>query len=222
MFAKCLSSATFSHSSQPKLLLISAFVSVLAACSSGGDDSSAGAGNENEEPTVEGEMAIDMEAGTVGTEPEPVVMSDPFIDPNDVVPEPADGSIADTLLFRSDFSILLQLIEDADLATALQGDNNGLGWTLFAPSDSEFNNDPAFSSMTDEERAQLLRLHVFPGTLLLADFVAGSLNMQEGSALVELDEQGVVTVGAARIVARDRQFNNGVIHFVNAVLQPEQ
>ncbi len=143
----------------------------------------------------------------------------PEVDPNTEVPDPISDSIADTLRENMDYGTLLNLIEDADLAEALQDDNAGLGWTLFAPSDESFND--VLESLSSEQTKSLVRNHLYSGRIASNELVPGTLVMTEGTVAVVANGDGTVTVGGARIVARDRIFSNGIIHFVDAVLQSQ-
>ena len=127
--------------------------------------------------------------------------------------------MADFLRENMDYGTVLRLIEDADLVNDLQGDNMGMGWTLFAPSDERFVNE-AFETMTQEQKVTLIKLHLYSGTLEYSELIPGPLNMIEGSVDVVSNQNGMPTVGGSTIVARDRVVANGVIHFVNAVLTP--
>jgi len=141
----------------------------------------------------------------------------PFVDPNDNIPPPTTDDIATTLLERSDYSILLLLVERAGLTELLQNDNDGSGWTLFAPSDIAFSLGEDISTLTSEQSRELVELHLFSGTLSTSGMQQGVLNMLSGSVDLEFTDTGIV-VGGARIVGRDRVVGNGIIHFVDSVL----
>ncbi|MFK7852601.1 MAG: fasciclin domain-containing protein [Granulosicoccus sp.] len=141
----------------------------------------------------------------------------PFIDPNDNIPPPTTEDIANTLLERSDYSTLLLLVERAGLTELLQNDNDGNGWTLFAPSDIAFSVGEDISTLTSEQSRELVELHLFPGTLSTSGMQQGVLNMSSGAVDLEFTDTGIV-VGGARIVGRDRVVGNGIIHFVDSVL----
>ena len=142
----------------------------------------------------------------------------PVVDPNDVVPPPSEDTIAGTLLVRSDYSTLLMLIEEADLADALNGDNSGNGWTLFAFTDIAYAN-AGLLSLTDEQNDALVRGHLHPGRLPFSDIQPGVLTMTQGSVEVTQNADGTILIGGATVVARDRVFSNGIIHFVDSVLE---
>ena len=145
----------------------------------------------------------------------------PVVDPNEEIPDPSPDSISDTLLLRSENSVLLMLIENANLAEELGGDNDGDGWTLFAFSDVAYDNEN-IQTVTDEQSASLVRGHLYEGRLRYEDMRPGLLQMLEGSVEVMQNDDGTLSVGGASVVARDREFSNGIIHFVDSVLDPFQ
>lgn len=145
----------------------------------------------------------------------------PAVDPNLEVPDLNPENIANALRDNVDYGTLLNLIEDADLAEALQNDNGGVGWTLFAPRDEAFANE-AFESLSGAQMNLLVRNHLYSGRLASDELLQASpLEMTEGTVDVGENADGSITVGGARIVARDRNFDNGIIHFVDAVLQSQ-
>ena len=146
-------------------------------------------------------------------------MQAPIVNPNDAIPPPSPDNIADSLLMRMDFQTLLRLVEESDLVEALQGDNGGLGWTLFAPSDIAFEN-AGIDNLTPEQLDALVRNHLHSGQLSTAELMAGALQMTVGSVEVVRNPDGSITVGGATIIAGDRVQSNGVFHFVDAVLEP--
>ncbi len=162
----------------------------------------------------------DSSSGDGSADGSPITPMMPVINPNEVVPEPMGESIADRIFGDVEYGTLLNLIEDADLAEALQNDNGGVGWTLFAPSDRAFSND-AFEGLSRAEMVTVLGNHLFSGRLPFSELSPGPLVMTEGVVEVVQSPDGDTTIGGARVVARDRNFNNGTIHFVDVVLQAQ-
>ena len=142
----------------------------------------------------------------------------PVVNPNDVVPAPSEDTIAEALLVRSDYSLLLMFIEQADLADALNEDNSGNGFTLFAFTDEAYAN-AGFMTVTDEQNDALVRGHLHLGRLPFSDIQPGVLAMIQGSVEVTENADGTILIGGATVVARDRVFSNGIIHFVDSVLE---
>lgn len=120
----------------------------------------------------------------------------------------------------SDFSILVQAIEDAGLVAALEGTGP---FTVFAPTNDAFNNlpDGTLESLTPEQLAEILQFHVVEGSIASGDLAATqdvpSLLGEE--LLVEADG-GVVVNGYANVETADIEASNGIIHAVDAVLLP--
>ncbi len=142
-------------------------------------------------------------------------------DPNDNIPPPTTADIASLLLEQSDFSTLLLLIEQAGMTELLQQDNEGLGWTLFAPSDEAFARGELDVFQLDMEGAtRMVQRHLYPGRLTTAEMVEGELAMSAGSVDIVRDAETGLSVGGATIVGRDRQAGNGIIHYVDRRLLP--
>lgn len=176
--------------------LLAATVSVaLASCSSGGDS--------------------DSDSGS----------EVPFSDPNENIPDIVDATIAEQLLGdQFVFSTLVERLQQADLVDALSDDNNGEGWTVFAPENAVFGSDPVFQNLTLAQQIEAVEGHVASGTFLSTDLIPGqAITMQDGSqAFIELAPDGMnVTVGGASITSRDRRVNNGVIHRVGTLITTE-
>lgn len=142
-------------------------------------------------------------------------------DPNENIPPPTTTDISTLLLEQSDYSTLLLLIEQAGMTELLQQDNDGKGWTLFAPSDDAFSRGELDVFALDEAGAQrLVQRHLYSGRLMTADMVEGELAMFEGSVDVVRDPETGLSVGGATIIGRDRQVGNGIMHYVDRRLLP--
>ena len=191
-------------------LLVAASISTITACS----DSDSSAAIDGDNVNIDDDAITDDNANTDDGNNNFV----PVVDPNDVVPEPSEESIINSLLDNVDFGTLLGLVLQADLADTLDNNNGGNGWTLFAFSDNASGADEVFGLTGDEANA-LVGGHLFSGRLLLEDIQPGGLTMTRGSVNVTVNDDGTISVGGARIVARDREFSNGVIHFVDSVLE---
>ena len=119
---------------------------------------------------------------------------------------------------------LVAAAADAGLAETLRTDNDGQGFTVFAPTDAAFQALEADPSLS---LADILLFHVrsgeAPSSLL---FDGRSLETLEGGSLgVEVDaSDGTVTVGGQRnraeVVVRDVRSSNGIVHVIDAVLLP--
>lgn len=193
--------------SVPVAVFLAASTIFLSACS----DSGGGSAGMQAEPAS-------AESSGTGAENDNKVFAD-AVDPNEAIPAASAESIADALLENPAYGTLLGLIQKADLASDLTQDNGGIGWTVFAPSDTAFGNHASFESLTALEKNELVKNHVYSGRLTTADLVPGNLSMTAGSVAVEQANDGKLTVGGARIVAGNREFSNGFVHFIDAVFQ---
>jgi transforming growth factor-beta-induced protein len=121
------------------------------------------------------------------------------------------------------FDALAEAVAAAGLVDALRGDNDGAGFTVFAPTDAAF---AALGTVPSDPAAlaQVLLYHVVPGTALSGSLSNGqTLTTLEGGTLTVSLGNGVTLQGAqnaARVIATDVRAANGVIHAIDAVLTP--
>ena len=106
-------------------ILIAASISTLAACS----DSDSSIATDSDIVNISNDA--NTGANTGANTDDGVITIAPVVDPNDVVPEPSEESIINSLLDNVDFGTLLGLVLQADLADTLDNNNGGNGWTLF-------------------------------------------------------------------------------------------
>jgi uncharacterized surface protein with fasciclin (FAS1) repeats len=141
---------------------------------------------------------------------------------------PADKNIVQTAQSLPQFSILVEAVVAANLATTLSGTGP---FTVFAPTDTAF---AALLTELGVTKAQLLAntalltkvltYHVVPGRVLKADVpVATPIATVQGetftvsSALVITDQRA----RTATIAATDVLTSNGVIHVIDKVILPK-
>lgn len=124
------------------------------------------------------------------------------------------------------FSLLRQLVEDADLVGALTGPGPV---TLFAPTDTAFDALPADAvAQLRSDPNLLVRVlghHLVEAELVVASMAAGALATVAGDQLdVTIDPAGAADalprVGGATIVEPDVLARNGVVHAIDALLLP--
>lgn len=132
--------------------------------------------------------------------------------------------IVDTAVSAGSFKTLAAALQAAGLVETLKGDGP---FTVFAPTDAAFAKLPAGtlqSLLKPENKAKLaaiLTYHVVPGRVLAAEVTGmSSAPTVNGKALAIRSEQGIVTVGGARISKTDILCSNGVIHVIDTVLLP--
>lgn len=131
------------------------------------------------------------------------------------------ATVAAVLGGNPQFSLLDQLVRDAEIGEALTGADPV---TLFAPTNEAFDElsaDAVAQLRSNPELVErVLAHHVVAGRLLVADLVTGSLATAAGDEL-EIDADGASpVVGGASIVEPDVLAANGVVHAVDALLLP--
>ena len=133
-------------------------------------------------------------------------------------------TVVDIALSSDDFSILVSLLQKADLVGALQGEGP---FTVFAPTNAAFEaalkalNVSASDLMNQPDLSKILLYHVVSGKVMSTDLSNGlqapTLN---GESLV-FDLSSGVNVNKSAVIAADLVAGNGVVHVVDAVLIPE-
>jgi len=129
--------------------------------------------------------------------------------------------IVETAIATNSFSTLVDLLDAADLVDTLKSDGP---FTVFAPLNTAFPSGDAleaFKMATDlETLASILTFHVVPGEIMAADLAEGvTVTTVEGTNLT-FSVVGGPQVNNANIVATDIQTSNGIIHVLDAMLDP--
>ncbi|RZL40109.1 MAG: fasciclin domain-containing protein [Rubrivivax sp.] len=140
---------------------------------------------------------------------------------------PANKTIVETAQALPDFSILVEAVVAADLATTLSGTGP---FTVFAPTNAAFAKLLTELGVTKAQLladkallTQVLTYHVVPGRVLKADVPVGTpiTTVQGGTFTVDgtlaiTDRRG----RKAAITATDVLARNGVIHVIDTVILP--
>lgn len=142
---------------------------------------------------------------------------------------PQNNSIAAIASRTSQFSVLVDALERADLVTTLDGSGS---FTVFAPTNTAFSNflsANGFASLNDVPVATLREIllnHVVEGTNLSSNLSTGYVKtLGKGSASTSNTLSMYVNVstsvmlnGVSTVTTADIMADNGVIHEVNAVI----
>ena len=144
--------------------------------------------------------------------------------PAAATPPVPQKDIVDTAVAAGSFKTLAAALQAAGLVETLKGAGP---FTVFAPTDAAFAKLPAGTVenlLKPENKAKLtavLMYHVVPGRVLAAQ-VGGmtSAPTANGQALAISSENGIVTVGGARVTKTDILCSNGVIHVIDTVMLP--
>lgn len=122
-------------------------------------------------------------------------------------------------------STLIKGLKAADLEEIL----NGIGpFTIFAPVNFAFSKLAPADSFEDMIRdgnktriSDIISYHVIAGKKMLRDFINGQkLKTINGKDVAITVKDGEVHINGARILAKDRQGSNGIVHSVDAVNIP--
>lgn len=134
-------------------------------------------------------------------------------------------------------STILQLTNaDRNLSTLIKGLRasnleetlNGMGpFTILAPVNLAFGNltpPDTFESLLKQgnnKLSEILTYHVLTGKKLVKDFKNGEkLKTVNGKELAVTVKDGEVRINGAKILSRDRQGSNGVVHSIDTVNLP--
>ena len=145
-------------------------------------------------------------------------------------PPPVDN-IVETLIANGSFNTLVAAIQAAELEDDLSGSGP---FTVFAPTDDAFDLlpegtlDSLLEPANKDTLIDLLTYHVFNGSVLASDAIAldgQSVAMLNGKAMsIDLETDDLVLnlggIRPATVILTDVLCSNGVIHGIDAVLDP--
>jgi uncharacterized surface protein with fasciclin (FAS1) repeats len=143
---------------------------------------------------------------------------------------PADAgrqSVADVVATSPRLRTVARLLEASGLGETLA--DTSTAYTLFAPSDEAFaalGDDAVAALEADPEAARAALLaHALPTRMLSVDvFPDLSIQTMGGTELAFLDRDGGLAVRSgvttAQVTDADLDADNGVVHIIDAVLQP--
>lgn len=136
---------------------------------------------------------------------------------------PFPGTITDALSAHPYFSTLVGAVVGADLAGTLASDNNGNGYTVFAPTNAAFASlGVDLSALTTQQLTDVLLYHVVSGAVP-AETVVGlssATTLQGGDVSISIENGKVLLDGKATVIRADWHTSNGVIHVIDDVLLP--
>ena len=133
------------------------------------------------------------------------------------------ATVVDIALSNGDFSMLVSLLQKADLVGALQGEGP---FTVFAPTNAAFEkllaalNISASDLMNQPDLAKVLLYHVVSGNVMSTDLSDGLKAPTLNGESVEFDLSSGVMVNQSNVVSADIKAGNGVVHVIDTVLVP--
>ena len=141
-----------------------------------------------------------------------------------LVPTIAFANIINQLNETGKFTKLNETLAKSGLNRDLEGDGP---FTIFAPLDDAFAAISAqtyYSLLREENKEKLLNIlgrHVFSKKITSSE-VKGEIKIKaiNGEEITIKKVNGIVYINEAEVVTADIEAPNGVIHFINRVLQP--
>ena len=141
-----------------------------------------------------------------------------------IIPSITFGNVIDKLNETGKFTKLNETLMKSGLSENLKGKGP---FTVFAPLDDAF---AAISAQTyygllrEENKDKLVNIlgrHVFSKKIPSSE-VAGEIKLKaiNGEEITIKKVNGIVYINEAEVVTADIEASNGVIHFINRVLQP--
>jgi uncharacterized surface protein with fasciclin (FAS1) repeats len=177
-------------------------------------------------PFILGGLAVVLLLGVVvtimtlsGGDPAPTTTTSPTTTASTTTQLSAELTVADLLPLDRQFTTLLEVVGDGQVAELLADDGE---LTFFAPS-SEALVDAAVPEGQDARDAWL-RQHLVQGVLStrdLADLDGATVTTLSGDELgVQIGEDRSITVGGATVTKRGIAASNGVIYVVDGPVSP--
>jgi uncharacterized surface protein with fasciclin (FAS1) repeats len=133
------------------------------------------------------------------------------------------GTLVDAVSAYPAFDTLVSAVSGAELVDALQGSNEGNGFTLFAPTNSAFAAlGIELSTLDKTALSSVLLYHVVSGSVDASTVVGlTSAPTLEGSNIaISVAGGGVKLDSDVNVVRTDLRASNGIIHVVDGVLTP--
>lgn len=133
-------------------------------------------------------------------------------------------NLVDSVDSLGSFTVLRKALDVAGLTNVLSGSGP---YTIFAPNDAAFGKLPNGTLedwLKPENKAELvsvLKYHVLPGRASAAD--VGTMShprMMQGQSAAITMEGNKIRIDGANLIGVDIASSNGVIHMIDAVIQP--
>ena len=141
-----------------------------------------------------------------------------------IIPSITFGNVIDKLNETGKFTKLNETLTKSGLGENLKGEGP---FTVFAPLDDAF---AAISAQTyygllrEENKDKLVNIlgrHVFSKKISSSE-IAGEIKLKaiNGEEITIKKVNGIIYINEAEVVTADVETSNGIIHFINRVLQP--
>jgi transforming growth factor-beta-induced protein len=133
------------------------------------------------------------------------------------------NSIVEIALGNEDFSMLVSLLQKADLVEVLQGEGP---FTVFAPTNQAFDDllkaldITAAELMAQPDLAKVLLYHVVSGKVMSSDLSNGLEAATAEGSNVKVDLTNGVKINTSNVISADIDATNGVVHVIDSILVP--
>jgi LPXTG-motif cell wall-anchored protein len=134
-----------------------------------------------------------------------------------------EKDIVGIALGSEDFSMLVSLLQKADLVETLQGEGP---FTVFAPTNQAFSDllaaldITAAELMAQPDLAKVLLYHVVPGKVMSTDLSNGLQAATAEGTNITVDLTDGVKINDSSVTAADIEATNGVVHVIDSILVP--
>jgi LPXTG-motif cell wall-anchored protein len=134
-----------------------------------------------------------------------------------------EKDIVGIALGSEDFSMLVSLLQKADLVETLQGEGP---FTVFAPTNQAFSDllaaldISAAELMAQPDLAKVLLYHVVPGKVMSTDLSNGLQAATAEGTNITVDLTDGVKINDSSVTAADIEATNGVVHVIDSILVP--
>lgn len=135
----------------------------------------------------------------------------------------ADLNIIDTVIRRGTFTAFTRLVEGSLLERRLRSESP---FTLFAPADMAFTGLPAdtlkwlLEPKNEPRLTEILCYHVVRGRFDCKQLQRIKTTRTEQGEELKIDLRQTILIDSAKIIIRDIDATNGIIHGIDSLLMP--
>jgi transforming growth factor-beta-induced protein len=148
---------------------------------------------------------------------------DKVLVPDTFVLTPITNDIVDIALGNDDFSMLVSLLQQANLVSTLQSEGP---FTVFAPTNAAFEDllaaldITASDLMSQPDLAKVLLYHVVSGKVMSTELADDIDVATVNGNTIRVDLSNGVMINSSNVVLADLEATNGVVHVIDSVLVP--
>lgn len=134
-------------------------------------------------------------------------------------------TVSDLIIEDSNFSTFYAAVKHAEMVDALKSGN----FTVFAPTNEAFEasgytSAASITSLSKDSVRTIVSYHIIPGKILKSDIITSQENSQYTTQAVEVlfvsNYDSTLYVNGVKIIQKDINIDNGVMHVIDRVLAP--